>query len=161
MIVVSDTSCLCYLARLHCAPVLSSLFGKVMIPPAVAAELLAGVVAHPEIDEVLAAAWLEIKTLSRPPRPDEFPRSIDLGEAEALVLAQELKCDHLLVDDLAAREVARDLGIPIIGVLGVLARARRAGHIPAMRPLVAQLTGQLGFRASPALIDQIIKEAGE
>lgn len=161
MIVVSDTSCLCYLARLRCASVLTALFGKVIIPPAVAAELLAGLAAHPEIDDVLQASWLEVRTLSRSPLPDEFSRSIDVGEAEALVLAQELKCDHLLVDDLAARQVARDLGIPIIGVLGVLARARRAGHIVQLRPLVSELTDRLGFRASPHLVEEIIKEVGE
>lgn len=45
---------------------------------------------------------------------------LDLGESEAIVLAQELKIDILLMDEKKGREEAKKLAIPIIGTLGIL-----------------------------------------
>lgn len=57
MIVISDTSCLCYLARLECAQVLEVIFGKVIVPTAVAAKferlLALGFRANPLLVETL------------------------------------------------------------------------------------------------------------
>ena len=43
---------------------------------------------------------------------------LNLGEAEAIVLANEIKADMLLIDDIAARMIARGKGINIMGTLG-------------------------------------------
>ncbi|MFZ4767417.1 MAG: hypothetical protein ACOYMN_20890 [Roseimicrobium sp.] len=56
MIVVSDTSSLCYLARLGQLDILHRLFGEVVVPPAVASELALGTSTFPEIDTSLHSA---------------------------------------------------------------------------------------------------------
>lgn len=161
MIVVSDTSCLCYLARLRLESVLEALYGSVVIPPAVASELLAGVAAHPEIDRVLHASWLQVRTLENVPELDAFPVSVDRGEAEAIRLAEELHADYLLIDDGAGRSLARSRNIPIIGVVGVLSAACDQGLTGPLRPVFEQLVGQMGFRISRGFIDAILEERGE
>ena len=161
MIVISDTSCLCYLARLGCAAVLEKLYDQVFIPPTVAAELIAGVVTHPEIDSLLAEPWLQVRTLEHPPVAGDFPQNIDAGEAQAIRLAQEMRADFLLIDDLAGRRMASDMGIPIIGILGMFSEARRQGLIGPLRPLFIKLVDALGFRVAPHIIEAILKEVGE
>lgn len=161
MIIVSDTSCLCYLARLNLESVLEAMYGHVIVPPAVAAELLAGVSVHPEIDRVLHVPWLEIRTLQNPPQPSEFLSNIDVGEAEAIRLAEEMNAEYLLIDDAAGRRMARLKNIPIIGLLGVLSEAKDAGLIPLLRPVYEKLADDLGFHASRHVIEAILEEHGE
>lgn len=137
------------------------MYGHVIVPPAVAAELLAGVSIHPEIDRVLHVPWLEIRTLQNPPQPSEFPRNIDVGEAEAIRLAEEMDAEYLLIDDAAGRRLARSKNIPIIGLLGVLSEARDAELIPSLRPVYEKLMNNLGFHASRHVIEAILEEHGE
>ncbi len=157
MIVISDTSCLCYLARLECAQVLEAIFGKVIVPAAVASELLAGVPEHPEIDSILHAAWLEVRTLDRPPQLGELPFKLDAGEEEAIQLAEEMQADHILMDEARGRKVAGARGLSVIGVLGVLVRARKLGLIGPLRPIFTRLTDDLNFRVSPEIIATLLK----
>ena len=161
MIVVSDTSCLCYLALLGREGLLQSLYGQVFIPPAVAAELARGAVELPPIQRVLEAGWLTVRSLNAPARAAELEAEIDHGEAEAIVLCEELHADFLLVDDQAARNLAKKRGIAHIGLLGVLVSAQRASLLGgALKPAFEELL-HLGFRASPALIETLLKEVGE
>jgi hypothetical protein len=67
------------------------------------------------------------------------------GEREALALAIERPGSRVLLDDRYARLVATTLGIPVIGTLGILLRAKRAGHLNEVRPLLDRLDA-LGFR---------------
>jgi predicted nucleic acid-binding protein len=53
---------------------------------------------------------------------------LDIGEAEAIVLAIELGT-MLLIDEIDGRTAAAAAGVPFVGVLGVLARAKRDGLI--------------------------------
>ena len=161
MIVISDTSCLFYLVRLQCVEILPAMFGEIIVPPKVAAELAAGSTRYPQIHAVINADWFQIRTLRDDLSPSTFPPDIDPGEAEAIKLALEMDADQLLMDDLAGRRLALKLQIPILGCLGVLLRARKLDLIGPLRPILAELVEHLGFRASPALVEAILKEAGE
>jgi hypothetical protein len=52
---------------------------------------------------------------------------LDLGEAEAIALAHETRADVVLIDELNGRRIAKREGIPIIGLMGVLANAKMSG----------------------------------
>ena len=161
MIVISDTSCLCYLARLDCARILEVMFGRVIVPAAVAAELLAGASVHPEIDSILHAPWLEVRTLDHPPLPGELPSNLDAGETEAIQLAEEMHADHILIDEALGRKVACARGLSVIGVLGVLVRAHQLGLIGPLRPIFTRLTDELNIRVSPVIIAMLLEAAPE
>ncbi|MEO0519828.1 MAG: DUF3368 domain-containing protein, partial [Cyanobacteria bacterium P01_A01_bin.116] len=47
----------------------------------------------------------------------------DLGEQEAILLAEFLTADVVLIDETAARSIATERGLKVVGVLGVLGAA--------------------------------------
>ena len=65
-----------------------------------------------------------------------------------------------VLDDLAARTCAQIFGVPVLGTLGILLRAKRVGLITTLRPELEHLL-QAGSLLSSALIDEALRLAGE
>ncbi len=112
MLVVSDTSPILNLAAVGRADLLGSLYGELVIPPAVQGELAS----LPRRFPRFAAAAPPPSFLRVEPIPGdvdagallaELALPLDPGEAEALALAASLPADLLLVDEFAARRLAR------------------------------------------------------
>ena len=55
--------------------------------------------------------------------------SLDPGENEAICLAQENNAGAVLIDERRGRKVARALGLPVAGTLGVLELAAERGLV--------------------------------
>ncbi len=85
---------------------------------------------------------------------------MDQGEASAIALAVEVSCDYIILDDMLARKLAKKLGLPVKGTVGVLLSAKQKGIIPLFRPYL-DLIQQTNFRLSLQLSEQFIKDAGE
>lgn len=64
---------------------------------------------------------------------------IDGGEAETIVLAEELSADAALIDDLKARKIAKFRGLNIIGTISILLDAKDRGFISDIKPLMDEL----------------------
>jgi predicted nucleic acid-binding protein len=86
-------------------------------------------------------------------------RPIGKGEAEAIAIAHERNA-LLILDDGLARRHAKVVGVTLTGTLGVVVKAKTAGLIPTVAPLVSRLT-ELGFRLSVQTRDSILKLANE
>lgn len=159
-VVVSDTSPIRALAHLELLHVLAALFGDVHVPPAVADELL-----HPpsrfESVDVAALPHLIVRQPSDRQRVRQLQVELDLGEAEALALAEEIDADAVLIDEAAGRDVAARMGLPVLGTLGILLRAKQRGMCQRLRPLLDELQGRLHFYISPALREDILRQVGE
>lgn len=84
---------------------------------------------------------------------------LGMGESEVLAAAASEHCRAVL-DDLEARRCAASLGIPVIGTLGVILRARRLGLIPAARPVVMKLR-HAGLYLTDQLIEKALTHLGE
>jgi len=136
MIVVSDTSPLTALLTVGQAEILARLFGEVVIPQAVQTELRRS---HPTLPD-----WLRVRLLSNGERADRYAQSVDRGEAEAIALAEELHADHLLIDERKGRRLAQQQGVPVVGLLGVVLMAKRAGLIASARILLNRLDQETG-----------------
>ncbi|MCZ6636034.1 MAG: hypothetical protein O7G87_21770, partial [bacterium] len=74
---VSDTSPICYFARLGLLNVLGELLGRVRVPPAVVEEIDKGRALIPELPDLRALDWVRIESGSLP----EIS-SIQLGPGE-------------------------------------------------------------------------------
>jgi len=86
---------------------------------------------------------------------------VHVGEAEAIVLAVEQKADYVLIDEQEGRRVATQANLNVIGVLGVLLRAKATGQIPLIRPEIDRLRNIASFFISTKLANQVLAAAGE
>jgi len=159
-VVVSDTSPLRALAHLDRLDLLSALFGEVLIPPSVVAELEQPRSRFAPV-AIGALSFVRVQAPSGRTMVDELRQLLGPGEAEAIALAVEVHADAILIDETAGRAVARQRGLLPVGVLGVLLRAKHRRLILAVVPLIDRLQEELGFFISPALRAEILKQAGE
>ena len=121
-VIVSDTSpvrCFHHLARLD---LLQKLFGEVLLPPAVSAELSKPRLRFPPID-IGEMEFFRVRAPSDDTSVTALRQRFGPGEAEAIVLASELSAE-LIIDEADGRAEAKRRGIPTIGVLGVLVRCK-------------------------------------
>ena len=146
-IVVSDSTCLIGLQRIRRLEVLPAVFERVWIPPAVAEEF------------GQSFPWLHTKAPANTDLVESFETIVDRGEAAAIALARELKCEVIL-DDRRARRLATTHHVPHLGLLGLLLRAKQKGTIDAIRPAVEALRAQ-GFFLSDQVVAEALRRAGE
>lgn len=153
MIVVSDTSVITSLIRVGRERLLQQLHGVVLIPEAVRQELMR---AHSRIPK-----FLEIRQAVDRRFVARLEVELDLGEAEAIVLAKEAKADLLLIDEKLGRQIALREGLRVAGLLGVIIEAKQRGLIDSVRELVDRLESAAGFRVSDAVREEAFRLAGE
>jgi predicted nucleic acid-binding protein len=126
MIVVADTSPINYLILIEKIDVLPSLFGEVIIPRAVYEELVdLGAPENVKTWMNHIPNWLVIRTPSR--IPQKPIAHLDRGEHDAILIAEEMSVERLIIDDQRGRREARKRGIETIGTLAVLELASAAG----------------------------------
>ena len=160
MIVVSDTSPILNLRRIGRLELLVLLYGQVLIPPAVFAELTVKTDLIP-VTDIDFMSSLIIGTPKDQERVQELRHSLDAGEAEAIVLAVERHAELLLVDERRARRTAEAAGLRITGLLGVLADAKRARLIDLVKPVLDDLLQRARFWIGPELYKAVLAELGE
>lgn len=152
-VVVADTGPLQYLVLVGEIEVLPRLYGNVTAPTAVHGELL-----HPLAPAAVrnwAAApppWLTIAPA--PASEDPQLRKLDAGEAAAIALALTLPADLVLMDERAGVATARARALNVIGTIGVLDQAARAGLIDIVEA-VTRLRAT-NFRHRPPLLDGLL-----
>ena len=160
MIVVSDTSAIINLAAVGQLHLLSQLYGTVLIPRAVRGEIVAGGPNAPGA-AATSLAWIQTVAINNQPLASALAGQLDTGEAEAITLAVELRADLLLVDERRGRAVAMNLGVKVIGLLGVLLEARHKGLLPRLKPVLDDLISKAGFWISNPLYLATLRAAGE
>lgn len=114
---VVDSTCLIGLDQIGRLDLLPKLFEPVHAPPEV------------ERESGLAPEWLKIENPSNPDLVSALKVMVDDGEAEAIALAAERKW-RIVLDDRQARDLAQRMGLKVIGTVGILIRAKRAGSCP-------------------------------
>ena len=156
--VISNTTPIIALSIIQKLDLLEQLYGEVWIPPAVEQEVLAGGTRAGAI-ELISAAYIRTIPLQDARRADLLS-DLDRGEAEAIALALEHHADLLIIDERLGRRHAQRLGLTITGVLGVLLRAKRDGHLSQLAPEIDRLQ-QSGIRLSDKLVTRVLQLANE
>lgn len=161
MTIVSNTSPITNLAGIGQLELLHQLYGSITIPQAVYNEMATIGRTVPGAFEVQTLAWIMVQPVADSKQVEALRTVLDLGEAEAIVLALELNAELLIIDERPGRAIARQNNIPIIGVLGVLLEAKQQGSIAAVRPLIDRLINELAFRVSSQLYEAVLQSTGE
>ena len=105
-------------------------------------------------------AWIRVRPLTKALDPRVLDAELGAGEPEVLSLALALGGYTVLLDERSARRLAVSLGLPLLGTVGLLARAKRQGILQNVRSSIDALL-QSGFYASPDLVERVLREAGE
>jgi predicted nucleic acid-binding protein len=158
MIVVSDTTAITNLFQVGQLSLLAAVFGKVIVPPAVKAELSE---VPGQWDFIVKLNFIEVKKPADLAAVESYKASLDAGEAESIVLAIEMQADFLVMDEWKGRRIAKQAGLHVIGLIGILLTAKRKGVITEIKPILTTLAEVAGFRLHPSLITDALKEAGE
>jgi len=156
---ISNTSPMQYLYQLDRLDILPALSTQVVIPPAVVDELAVGRSLGLHLPDPLTLGWVEIR---RPISVLALPLITDLGpgETEVLMLGLETSQAVVILDDALGRQVAETLNLHLTGTLGLLLDAKKAGLIPAVKPLLDQLQA-LGFHLANYTRVAVLHLAGE
>jgi len=160
MIVVSDTTPISELAKVDHLDLLPKLFEKIVIPYGVFNELQVG--QHPATKLVHNLSWLEVVTVNNRQVVQELQElyNLDLGESEAIALAEGIEVVQLLIDEKRGRRVALARKTPIIGTVGILLLAKRRGLLDSIKDILDEMQVQ-GTRISAQLYVQVLTLAEE
>jgi predicted nucleic acid-binding protein len=147
-IVIADTSCLISLSRVGALYILPKLFNSIVITKEVSIEF------GDDVPE-----WINIQNTTNLSLLQELNRTLDIGESSAICLAFERNA-LLIIDEKKGRNRAKELGIDIIGTLGVLILAKRKGVIKEIKPLLEDLKSA-GIWIHPSIFSEVLSEANE
>jgi predicted nucleic acid-binding protein len=150
-----NTSPINYLVLIGHIEILPHFYGRILVPPAVWAELQD--INTPDLVRAWVAqvpAWLERPALHR--EPDPSLNFLDRGEREAIALAEELGADRMIVDETLAREEAQRRNLSVIGTLGVLRNAARVDLLDL--PEALSKLQKTNFFVAPELIRSLLDE---
>jgi uncharacterized protein len=153
VIVVSNASPIISLGAVGRLELLSQLFGEISIPRAVLEEVRSV--------DLRVVDWVIPTSLKGDFVPRALEAELDRGESEAIALAVELRADLLLMDERRGRQIASRFGLKLLGTLGVLVEAKRSGLLTAVTPVLNDLRTTAGFRVTPELYQQVLREVGE
>jgi len=125
MIVVSDTTPLISLLKIGRIDLLENLFGLVYVPQAVYDELTIDKRFEAEAEQIKQSRFIIIKAVQNAGSVNVLKRAtgLDQGESEAIILSDETKADILLMDEAKGRTVSHEMGINVMGTIGILMAA--------------------------------------
>ena len=161
MVIVSDTTTLSNLFMIQKLWILEKLYGNVIIPEAVLYELEKLKLNKLNISQITDSTWIKIQPVMNESLVAILSESLDRGESEAIVLAQELRADLLIIDEIKGRNYAKKLNIRIIGLVGILVQAKIEGILENVGEILDELKHKAGFWISQELYDKAIVMSNE
>jgi predicted nucleic acid-binding protein len=157
---VCDTTIPLYLGRIGQIDLLPALYAPIYIPEQVCLELDMGRLLRPDTINPRSLVWVELVPVSQALIDSLPPNRLGTGERAVIAHAQAHRGYVAGMDDLRARQLAEAIGLKVTGTLGILLRAKQAGLVSTLEPLVNDITAQ-GFHLSPELHRDVLGLAGE
>ncbi|MBO3457993.1 DUF3368 domain-containing protein [Aetokthonos hydrillicola Thurmond2011] len=156
--VVINTSPLIVLLKSQLDYLLPQLFTEILVPSGVWDEIVEAGKTDKASRQLPLASWGKRVTLTSVSSLI-LSWGLDRGESEVLSFALENTDYRAIIDDAAARRVAKTLNIPFMGTLGMLVLAKKRGLIPEISEPI-QAIQDAGLWLSDDLI-QFVKQQAE
>ena len=160
MTIISDTTPIISLIKINRLDLLEKLFEEVLIPEAVYRELTTNALFENEAKIVKTSSFLKTSSVQNRKSLQllQAVSGLDDGESEAIILADELKSDVLIMDERKGRKVAEKLGIKITGTVGVLLQSYSENMISSdeIKTYLDQLKNS-NIRSSESLIQKALE----
>ena len=101
-------------------------------------------------------AWLETRAPCQAPDAELLEARLDAGERDAILLAQELGADSLIIDERRGRREAERRHLHFTGTLGVLRSAAKEGLLDFKSAVDSlRLTN---FYIAPEILNDLLKD---
>jgi len=156
--IVSNTTPIITLLTISKLELLQQIYGQIFIPKGVYEEIEQGKDKQFYAD-LTKFEWITIKSI-KDREPIKYLHDLDKGEAEVIVLANELKADLVIIDERLGREFAEYFNLKVTGTIGILLKAKELGFIEKIKPLINQMIDN-GIWINKKLKDKILNIANE
>ena len=155
--IVCNASPLIFLSKIGRLDLLNNLFSEVLVPDGVWGE----VTCKPDdftakLHELKSSGSLALFAVKNTVAVSAMIGRLHKGEAEVIVGAEELGIPAVILDDGYARNKAKQMGLSLTGILGILIAGRKMGFINDLSSDIEKLRG-VGFRISESIVEQIRK----
>lgn len=157
MIVIADTSPVNYLICIGEIEILPKLYSRILVPLSVCEELKRE--RAPDAVRLWIGqppTWLETRAPRQSPDAELLQARLDPGERDAILLAQELGADELIIDELRGRREAGRRHLHFTGTIGVLRAAAKEGLLD-FNSAIGRLR-QTTFYIAQDVLDRLMKE---
>ena len=156
--IISNTTPIITLLTISRLELLRDIYGKIIIPDGVFQEIEEDNSKNfykdlSQIDQI------EIKPIVDK-EPLKYISDLNKGEAEVIVLANEIKADLVIIDEKAGREYAEHFGLKQTGTIGILLKAKQLGLISRIKPLLITIK-ENGIWLGQKFINHVLKIANE
>ena len=161
MKMVCNASPLIILAQTEHLLLLSQLFDTVMVPEAVWNEVRLHGLDSPVTTALTQAhdkGVFEIFHVANRLAVNTMLGRLHLGEIETIIGSHEINSDGVILDDLFARKKAKQMGLSVIGSVGIFIMAHKRGILPDLMTVCDSLR-TAKFRISDELLKEILKAA--
>jgi hypothetical protein len=129
--IVSNTTPIISLLKLDRLELLQELYSEISIPTAVHKEIEAGK-SKVYYRDLSLSDWINIKEI-QDKKALRYFLDLDAGEAEAIVLATETDADLVIIDERLGRLHAKNAGLKVTGIIGVLIKAKSEGLVESLK----------------------------
>jgi len=149
--IVSDSTTLIILFDLERTELLKNLFDEVFIPPIVLEEIS---VKYP----IILPSFMKVEKLKDDELFNALTKLLDLGESEAISLAKE-KNLSLIIDEKRGRKIAKNMGLKVIGLLGLVYLNVKRGFLTKNEASnFLDNAIEHGYRISKKMVDDVLEE---
>lgn len=153
-----NASPLIYLGRSDNLRLIESCARSVYVPEVVVGEIRAG---HnePAAQAIDTCAWLKVVSVDTTP-PHIVAWNLGAGDSAVLAWALANAGTGAVIDDREGRRCAAQLGIKVVGTVGLVLAAKRRDLVPAARPVIEALIAS-GLYLSEQIVDSALALVGE
>ena len=157
--VIVDTSAIQYVYQLDLFDLFLKLYSQIIIPASVASEISQGIALGVSLPDLNTFTWVKIVDVSTEQLIPTLP-NLGMGEREVISLSINIPDSLAVLDDGLARAYAKELNVALTGTLGILLKAKQAGLLNMLSPVLIELNA-LGFRVDSKTRQFVLKLAGE
>lgn len=127
------------LASISQIGLLKKFYDNVHIPQAVYDEIRSKqAYGYREIEK----SFFEVHTIKDTLAQNLLLNDLDLGEAQAIVLAKELDAEIVFIDETIGFQIARSQALNVKRTLSLLIAAKQKGYIDAVKPLLEEMVSK-------------------
>lgn len=158
MAAISDATALICLAKISELPLLEALGAEIIIAQSVMDEI-------DQKDDGVSAqirnhALFSTQSALNRKLFEELTLFLDPGESESIIIAKERNIP-LLIDERKGRVMAQEMGVKVIGTVGLIALAFKKGHIDSSKAMqIYESLEGVGFRTTEGLKQWLMRMVG-